>query len=229
MGDVPEPPKPRKLEPKRHRGGHLKSERRRQHEARKRENEAKMSEMSGERTPPWVHGRYEKSDTESVAASSEDDLVNGLGRLKNDPEVRHKLDKVLQEAYEEAYGETLDFDSPEMAESGDDVPMVDEPAPGMEDVVHHWEVSQKTLMPFKELHEKAKDSFQDGASLCQCQVLSLWESPELYDHWKLLATCGKQAVLSSKRPGVLEARTSSKEGREGVFQQAPYGRCRSFV
>ena len=55
--------------------------------------------------------------------------------------------------------------------------MVDEPAPGMEDVVHHWEVSQKTLMPFKELHE-VQDRFQDGASLCQ--VPSFWESLELY-------------------------------------------------
>ena len=101
-----------------------------------------MSEMSGERTPPWVHDRYEKSETESFAASGEDDLVNRLDRLKNDPAVRHKLDRVLQEAYEEVYGETLDLDSPEMVES-DVEPMVDEPAPGMEDVVHHWEIAQK--------------------------------------------------------------------------------------
>ena len=44
-------PKPRKLEPKRHRGGHLRSERRRADQARKRENKAKMSEMSRERHP----------------------------------------------------------------------------------------------------------------------------------------------------------------------------------
>ena len=56
--------------------GYLRSERRRQDKATKKENEAKMSEMSGERTPPWVHDRYEKSETESVAASGEDDLVN---------------------------------------------------------------------------------------------------------------------------------------------------------
>ena len=37
LGDVPEPPKARKLEPKRHREGHLRSERRRADEARKRE------------------------------------------------------------------------------------------------------------------------------------------------------------------------------------------------
>ena len=153
---VHEPPKPRKLEPKRHRGGHHRSERRRQDEARKEENLAKMSEMSGEATPPWIQDLYEKSETESVAASGEDDLVNRLDRLQQDPAVTHKLDKVLQEAYEEAYGEALDLDSPELVESDFDVPMVDGPAPGMEDVIHHWEIAQKTLMPFKELHEKSK-------------------------------------------------------------------------
>ena len=47
------------LEPKRHRGGHLKSERRRVDEARITENEAKMPEMSREGTPPWIHDGYE--------------------------------------------------------------------------------------------------------------------------------------------------------------------------
>ena len=169
MGDLPEPPKPRKLEPKRHRGGYLRSERRRQDEGRKKENEAKMSEMNGERTPPWVHDRYEKSETESVAASGEDDLVNRLDRLKNDPAVRHKLDKVLQDAYEEVYGETLDLDSPEMVES-DVEPMVDEPAPGMEDVVHHWEIAQKTLLPFNALHEKSKTVSRMGHPYVKCQA-----------------------------------------------------------
>ena len=59
----------------------MKSERRRADEARKRENEAKMSEMSREGTPPWIHDRYEASDVESIA-SGEDDLVNRLDRLK---------------------------------------------------------------------------------------------------------------------------------------------------
>ena len=76
IGDVPEPPKPRKLEPKRHRGGHVKSERRRADEARKKENEAKMPEMSREGAPPWIQDKYEASEVESVAASGEDDLVN---------------------------------------------------------------------------------------------------------------------------------------------------------
>ena len=113
-----------------------------------------MSEMSGERTPPWVHDRYEKSETESVAASGEDDLVNRLDRLKNDPAVRHKLDKVLQDAYEEVYGETLDLDSPEMVES-DVEPMVDEPAPGME---------------VKEWHEKSKTVSRMGHPYVKCQA-----------------------------------------------------------
>ena len=71
--------------------------------------------------------------------------------MKNDPEVRHQLDKVLKDAFEKAYCEVLDLDFPQKIES-DDVPMAEEPAPGMEDVVHHWETSQKVLMPFKELH-----------------------------------------------------------------------------
>ena len=207
MGDIPEPPKPRKLEPKRHRGGHHRSERRRQDEARKKENLAKMSEMKGERTPPWVHDRYEKSETESATASGEDDLVNRLDCLQQDPAVRHKLDKVLKEAYEETYGEPLDLDSPEMVESDFDVPMVDEPAPGMEDVVHHWEIAQKKIM------QKSKTVSRMGHPYVKCQ----WKSPELYVHYQLLATCGKQAVLSSKRSWVLEERASSKESRGGVF------------
>ena len=170
MGDIPEPPKPRKLEPKRHRGGHHRSERRRQDEARKKENLARMSEMKGERTPPWVHDRYEKSETESVSASGEDGLVNRLDRLQQDPAVRHKLDKVLKEAYEETYGEPLDLDSPEMVESDFDVPMADEPAPGMEDVVHHWEIAQKEIMLFKDLHEKSKTVSRMGHPYVKCQA-----------------------------------------------------------
>ena len=190
-------PKPRKLEPKRHRGGHHRSERRRQDEARKKENLAKMSEMKGERTPPWVHDRYEKSETRSATASGEDDVVNRLDRLQHDPAVRHKLDKVLKEAYEETYGEPLHLDSPEMVESDFDVPMADEPAPGMEDVVHHWEIAQKEIIPFKDLHEKSKTVSRMGHSYVKCQAL--WKSPELFVDCQLLATCGEQAVLSSER------------------------------
>ena len=51
MGDLPEPPKARKLEPKRHRGGHHRSERRRADEARKKANKEKMKEMSKDEIP----------------------------------------------------------------------------------------------------------------------------------------------------------------------------------
>ena len=137
--------------------------------------------------------------------------------MKNDPDVRHKLDKVLQEAYDEAYGETLGLDSPEMVESDDDVPMVDEPDQAWKMWFIIGKFPKRRSCPSRSCTRSPRP-FQDGASLCQ--VPSLWESPELYDHWKLLATCGKQAVLSSS----LEARTSSKEGRDGIFQPAPYGR-----
>ena len=49
----------------------------------------------------------------------------------------------------------LDLDSPEEIES-DERPLNELPPPGMEDVVHYWEVSQKVLMPFKDLYEKSK-------------------------------------------------------------------------
>ena len=48
--------------------------------------------------------------------------------------------------------------------------MVDEPAPGMEDVVHHWETSQQVLMPFKELHEKSKTTSKMGHPYVKCQA-----------------------------------------------------------
>ena len=167
-GDTPELPKPRKLEPKRHRGGHLKSKRRRADEARKRENEAKMSEMSREGTPPWVHDQYPASDVESVA-SGEDDLVNGLDRLKLDPQVRHRLNQVLIDAYEETYNEKIELDSRQKIES-DEPPLNELPPPGMEDVVQHWETSQRVLMPFKEWHEKSKTEPRQGHPYVKCQA-----------------------------------------------------------
>ena len=213
-------PKPRKLEPKRHRGGHHRSERRRQDEARKKENLAKMSEMQGERTPPWVHDRYERSETQSATASGEDDFVNKLDRLQQDPAVRHKLDKVLKEAYEETYGEPYHLDSPEMVESDFDVPMADEPAPGMEDVVHHWEIAQKEIIPFKDLHEKSKTVSRMGHSYVKCQacgkalnslsIASFWqhvESKQCYpqsaiEFWKKehRQMSVEEKESSSKRP-----------------------------
>ena len=46
-------------------------------------------------------------------------LVNRLDRLKNDPQVRRKLDKVLKEDHEEAYNEKLDLGSPDEIGSDD--------------------------------------------------------------------------------------------------------------
>ena len=96
LGDVPEPPSPRKLELK-HRGGHLRSERRRANEARKKDNEAKMSDMSRDKTPPWIHDRYEASGDESIGSFS-DDVVSRLERLKKDPRVIQKLGDVLKQS-----------------------------------------------------------------------------------------------------------------------------------
>ena len=62
--------------------------------------------------------------------------------MKEDPKVVKKLDDVLKQAYEKCYGEPLDLDSPEMINSEDDGPFNEEPAPGMEDVAHHWENAQ---------------------------------------------------------------------------------------
>ena len=98
-GDLPEPPKARKLEPKRHRGGHHRSERRRADEARKKANEDKMKEMSKEGIPQWIHDKFEISSEETT---DEDEFVSRLEKLKNDPEVLSKLDNVLKEAYEKA-------------------------------------------------------------------------------------------------------------------------------
>ena len=77
---------------------------------------------------------------------------------------------VLKEAYEEAYNEALDLDSPEEIES-DEPPLNALPPPGMEDVVHHWEVSQKVLMPSKDLHhEKSKTTSRQGHPYVKCQA-----------------------------------------------------------
>ena len=105
-----------------------------------------------EQQPAAATGDQPEPEVTALFALEEDDLVNRLDRLKNDPEVRHKLGKVLKEAYEKAYGEVLDLDSPEEIES-DETPLNEKPGagglePGMEVVFHHWEVSQKTLMPF---------------------------------------------------------------------------------
>ena len=122
-----------------------------------------MSEMSREGTPPWVHDRYAASDVESVASG----LVNRLDRLKLDPQVQHRLNQVLIDAYGETYNEKIELDYPEEIES-DETPLNELPPPGMEDVVHHWETSQRVLMPFKELHEKSKTTSRHGHPYVKC-------------------------------------------------------------
>ena len=158
--------------------------------------------------PPWIHDRYAASDVERIA-SGEEDLVNRLDRLKNDPQVQRKLDKVLKEAYEKAYNETLDLDCPVEIESGEP-PLNELPTAGMEDAVHHWEVSQMVLLPFKDLHEKSKTTSRPGHPYVKCQVCG--KALELHVHWKFLATCGEQELLPSERLGILEEGTSSREG-----------------
>ena len=161
-----------------------------------------------------------------------------MDRLKNDPAVRHKLDKVLQDAYEEVYGEILDLDSPEMVES-DVEPMVDEPAPAMEDVVHHWEIAQKTLMPFKELHEKSKTVSRMGHPYVKCQACgkalssmtigSFWqhvESKQCYpqsalEFWKKEHRQKKaEKESSSKQPMEDEEALSEKKLQEKAKEEA---------
>ena len=111
-----------------------------------------MKEMSKEGIPKWIHDKFEIS---SEGITDEDEFVSRLEKLKNDPEVLSKLDNVLKEAYEKAYGEVLDLGSSEEVDS-DDIPFNQEPAPGMEDVDRHWETSSRELMSFKELHRSPK-------------------------------------------------------------------------
>ena len=161
MGDRPEPPKARKLEPKRHRGGHHKSERRRADEARKKANKEKMKEMSQDEIPQWIHDKCEISSEESISSEGEE-FISRLEKLKTDPEVLSKLDNVLKEAYEKAYGEELDLGSSDETDP-DDVPYNQEPAPGMEYARPlHWQNSFRRPIPFKELHEKCKTVSNKG-------------------------------------------------------------------
>ena len=131
---------------------------------------------------------YAVSDVESVA-SGEDDLVNRLDRLKLDPQVRHRLNQVQIDAYEEAYNEKIELDSPEEIEP-DEPPLNEMPVQGVAREVQGG--------------VKARTSLR--------QVPSLWQGLELNVNWKLLATCGEQELLSPECLGVLEERASSREG-----------------
>ena len=53
----------------------------------------------------------------------------------------------------------------------DETPLNEKPgAGGMEDVVHRWEISQRVLMPLKELHEKSKTTSRQGHPHVKCQA-----------------------------------------------------------
>ena len=223
-GDIPEPPKPRKLEPKRHRGGHLRSERRREDEARKRENEAKMSDMSRDKTPPWVHDKYDASDEDEDSGSFSDSLVSRLEELKKDPQVIQQLDDVLKKAYEAHYGEPLDLDPPEILDSEDDIPFNEEPAPGMEYAQHHWEDSQRDIIPFKELHENAKTVSRMGHPYVKCKacgkalnsmsIISYWqhvESKQCYPQRALEFWKKEHAKIKAEKEAARAERESSRK------------------
>ena len=211
IGDLPEPPKARKLEPKRHRGGHHRSERRRADEARKKANEDKMKEMSKEGIPQWIHDKFEISSEETT---DECEFANRLEKLKTDPEVLSRLDNVLKEAYEKVYGE---IPTSEEAES-DELPYNQEPAPGMEDVVHHWETSSRELMSFKELHEKSKTVSNKGHPYVKCQACGkALNSMSLASFWQHVESknCYPQHALEFWKKEHFRARAEREAKAEG--------------
>ena len=221
MGDLPEPPKARKLEPKRHRGGHHRSERRRADEARKKANKEKMKEMSKDEIPQWIHDKCEISSEESISSEGYE-FVSRLEKLKTDPEVLSKLDNVLKEAYEKAYGEVLDLGSSDETDP-DDLPYNQEPAPGMEDVVEHWQNSFRRPIPFKELHEKCKTVSNKGYPYVKCQscgkalnsmsVASFWqhvENKQCYPQYALEFWKKEHRQVKAEREAREEGESSQK-------------------
>ena len=219
MGDLPEPPKARKLEPKRHRGG--RHDRRRADEARKKANKEKMKEMSKDEVPQWIHDKCEISSEESISSEGYE-FVSRLEKLKTDPEVLSKLDNVLKEAYEKAYGEVLDLGSSDETDP-DDLPYNQEPAPGMEDVVEHWQNSFRRPIPFKELHEKCKTVSNKGYSYVKCQscgkalnsmsVASFWqhvENKQCYPQYALEFWKKEHRQVKAEREAREEGESSQK-------------------
>ena len=222
MGDRPEPPKARKLEPKRHRGGHHKSERRRADEARKKANKEKMKEMSQDEIPQWIHDKCEISSEESISSEGYE-FISRLEKLKTDPEVLSKLDNVLKEAYEKAYGEELDLGSSDETDP-DDVPYNQEPAPGMEDArPQHWQNSFRRPIPFKELHEKCKTVSNKGYPYVKCQscgkalnsssIASFWqhvENKQCYPQYALEFWKKEHRQIKAEREAREEGESSKK-------------------
>ena len=161
-GDEPEPPKERNLEPKRHRGGHLRSDRRKEYEKKK------PSRRSD--SPAWVHDKHPKSEEESVASGQDylTDLANRLDRLRNEPEVRQKLNQVLMDAYEAKYNEKIEVEpkEDEETEGFGDEEFKDRPK---NDEKPHWETHPGEIMPFKVLHGSSKTVSKKGHPYVKCQ------------------------------------------------------------
>ena len=209
------------MEPKRHRGGHHRSERRRADEARKKANKEKMKEMSKDEIPQWIHDKCEISSEESISSEGYE-FVSRLEKLKTDPEVLSKLDNVLKEAYEKAYGEVLDLGSSDETDP-DDLPYNQEPAPGMEDVVEHWQNSFRRPIPFKELHEKCKTVSNKGYPYVKCQscgkalnsmsVASFWqhvENKQCYPQYALEFWKKEHRQVKAEREAREEGESSQK-------------------
>ena len=164
-----------------------------------------------------VHARAARKAESSEEATDEDEFVSRLEKLQKDPEVLSKLDNVLKEAYEKAYGEVLDLGSSEEVEP-DDVPFNQEPAPGMEDVDRHWETSSRELMSFKELHEKSKTVSNKGHPYVKCQACGkALNSMSLASFWQHVVSknCYPQRALEFWKKEHFQAKAEREAKAEG--------------
>ena len=123
----------------------------------------------------------------------------------------------MKEAYEKAYGEVLDLGSSEEVES-DELPYNQEPAPGMEDVVHHRETSSRELMSFKELHEKSKTVSNKGHPYVKCQACGkALNSMSLASFWQHVESknCYPQHALEFWKKEHFRAKAEREAKAEG--------------
>ena len=177
--------------------------------------------MSKDEIPQWIHDKCEISSEESISSEGYE-FVSRLEKLKTDPEVLSKLDNVLKEAYEKAYGEVLDLGSSDETDP-DDLPYNQEPAPGMEDVVEHWQNSFRRPIPFKELHEKCKTVSNKGYPYVKCQscgkalnsmsVASFWqhvENKQCYPQYALEFWKKEHRQVKAEREAREEGESSQK-------------------
>ena len=185
-------------------------------EAAQHQKEAKEAMAKVRASAPSAPSRRLQADLDAET-SDEDEFVSRLEKLQKDPEVLSKLDNVLKEAYEKAYGEVLDLGSSEEADS-DDLPFNQEPAPGMEDVVHHWETSSRELMSFKELHEKSKTVSNKGHPYVKCQACGkALNSMSLASFWQHVESknCYPQRALEFWKKEHFRARAEREAKAEG--------------